>query len=100
LVTLEHLYGARARRVRALAEPGGPLPLAVVDDRVLDRALEVAGLMAERGLHGGAKPMDLAIAAAAEASRLTLLHYDADFDRIASVTNQPTEWVAPAGSLD
>jgi predicted nucleic acid-binding protein len=44
--------------------------------------------------------VDLVIAAAAEAAALTVLHYDDDYDRIASVTGQPTEWVAPAGSLD
>jgi predicted nucleic acid-binding protein len=44
--------------------------------------------------------MDLIIAAAAEAAGLTVLHYDHDFEHIASVTGQPTEWVSPAGSLD
>jgi predicted nucleic acid-binding protein len=56
--------------------------------------------MAEAGLHRHAKPMDLIIAAAAESADLTVLHSERDFDRIASVTAQPTEWVAPAGSLD
>ena len=27
------------------------------------------------------------------------LHYDADYDRIAAITGQPTEWVAPKGTL-
>ena len=44
--------------------------------------------------------MDLVIAAAAEAAGLSVLHYDSDYDRIAAVTNQPTEWIAPLGSLD
>jgi predicted nucleic acid-binding protein len=44
--------------------------------------------------------MDLIIAAAAEAAELTVLHYDRDFDHIASVTGQPTEWIAHPGSLD
>ncbi len=48
----------------------------------------------------GRKVSDLLIAAAAEARGLTVLHYDADFDRIASVTGQSCEWVAPAGSVD
>jgi hypothetical protein len=43
---------------------------------------------------------DLLIAAAAEADSLTVLHYDADFDRIAAVTGQRSEWVVPAGSID
>ena len=64
------------------------------------RALHVAGVMAASGLHRGAKPVDLVIAAAAEAAGLAVLHYDDDYDRIASVTRQPVEWVAPAGSLD
>jgi predicted nucleic acid-binding protein len=56
--------------------------------------------MAAAGLHRGAKPVDLVIAAAAEAAGLTVLHYDDDYDRIARVTRQPMEWVARAGSLD
>ena len=43
---------------------------------------------------------DLLIAAAAESQGLTVLHYDADFDRIAAVTGQPCEWIAAAGSID
>ena len=29
----------------------------------------------------------------------TVLHYDADYDRIADITNQPVRWIAPRGSL-
>jgi hypothetical protein len=28
-----------------------------------------------------------------------VLHYDADFDRIADVTGQTSEWVVPKGSV-
>ncbi len=31
---------------------------------------------------------------------MTVLHYDADYDRIGAVTGQPTEWVVPAGTAD
>ena len=48
----------------------------------------------------GRKVSDLLIAAAAEANGLTVLHYDADFDRISAVTGQRCEWVVPAGSID
>jgi len=30
---------------------------------------------------------------------VTVLHYDADYDLIASVTGQPVDWVVPRGSL-
>jgi hypothetical protein len=39
------------------------------------------------------------IAAAAESSSLTVLHYDADFELIASVIELSHEWVVPRGSL-
>ena len=65
----------------------------------MDRALEVMESMASDG-HRGAKPVDFVIAAAAELSGLAILHYDSDFARIAAVTGQATEWVAPPGSLD
>lgn len=45
------------------------------------------------------KIADLIIAAAAEAAGATVWHYDADYERIAAVTGQPTEWIAPRGSL-
>jgi predicted nucleic acid-binding protein len=38
-------------------------------------------------------------AATAELRGLTVLHYDKDFETIASVTGQPTQWLAPPGSL-
>jgi hypothetical protein len=37
--------------------------------------------------------------AAAESAGLIVLHYDADYDRIAAVTGQPVEWVVPRGSV-
>lgn len=63
------------------------------------RARQVQRLLAARHQRGRKVP-DLLIAAAAEARNLRLLHYDADFDRIAAVTGQACEWVVPAGSAD
>jgi len=63
------------------------------------RARQVQRLLAAKHQRGRKVP-DLLIAAAAEAGNLTVLHYDADFDRIAVVTGQPCEWVVPAGSVD
>ena len=63
------------------------------------RARQVQRLLASKHQRGRKVP-DLLIAAAAEANDLTVLHYDADFDRIASVTGQRVEWVVRAGSVD
>jgi predicted nucleic acid-binding protein len=42
---------------------------------------------------------DLLIAAVAERHRLTVVHYDADFELIAALTGQPAQWVVPRGSV-
>lgn len=63
------------------------------------RALQVQRLLAQRSQRGRKIP-DLLIAAAGEEHSLTVLHYDADFDIIAAATGQPTQWVAPAGTVD
>jgi predicted nucleic acid-binding protein len=63
------------------------------------RARQVQRLLATKHQRGRKVP-DLLIAAAAESRGLTVLHYDADFDRIAAVTGQSCEWIAPAGSVD
>ena len=77
-----------------------PWPRATIDQDVMDRAFEVQGALAVEGLHRTVKLGDLFIAAAAERARLVVLHYDRDFDRIAAITGQPTEWVAPPGIVD
>jgi predicted nucleic acid-binding protein len=63
------------------------------------RARQVQRLLAARHQRGRKVP-DLLIAATAESHDLAVLHYDADFDRIAAVTGQASEWVVPAGSVD
>lgn len=77
-----------------------PWPRATIDQDVLDRAFEVQGALAAEGLHRTVKLGDLIIAAAAERAQLVVLHYDRDFDRIAAITSQPTEWVVPPGTAD
>jgi len=63
------------------------------------RARQVQRLLANRGLEGRKVP-DLLVAAAGEATDRIVLHYDADFDHIAGVTAQPTEWVVSRGTID
>jgi len=65
----------------------------------MSRALEVHRMLADRSQHRNFRLPDLIIAATAEEHGATVLHYDADYDRIAAVTGQPVEWVAARGSL-
>lgn len=56
-------------------------------------------MLAERSQHRAVPLPDLLVAACAERAELTVLHYDADFDRIAALTNQPSQWIVPRGSV-
>lgn len=62
-------------------------------------ARDVQTALVARGQHRGVSVADLLVAAVARAEGLVVLHYDADFDLIADVTGQPTEWVVPRGTL-
>jgi predicted nucleic acid-binding protein len=81
----------------AIRQERSAWPYVAMDQRVLDRAVEVQDALANRSQQRGAKIADLLIAAAAEAAGLVVLHYDHDFDLIASVTHQPVEWIVPVG---
>lgn len=99
-VDLETVYNARSRDAANHVYRRRLMLDVPITTAIMDRSLDVAVEMAETGLHRHAKPMDLIIAAAAESVELTILHYDSDFDHIASVTGQSTEWIAHPGSLD
>ena len=65
----------------------------------IHRSLQVQRLLAQRSQRGRKIP-DLLVAAAAEELGVVVLHYDADFDLISSVTGQRCEWVVPAGTVE
>lgn len=69
-------------------------------DEIWTRATQVQCELINSSQHRSVKLPDLLIAAIAERHGVTVLHYDADFDRIAKVTGQPTHWVVPAGEAD
>ncbi|MET9488259.1 PIN domain-containing protein [Nocardia sp. NPDC006630] len=71
-----------------------------VNESIADRAREVQLLMARHGHHRAAGIVDLLTAAVAEYHGAVLVHYDADFEHIATVTRQPHIWVVPQGSID
>lgn len=100
IVDLEVLYSARnheehqrARQRRELAYAKAPLT-----DEVFCRAIDIQGELAKSGRHRVPIP-DLLVAAAAEAAGMIVLHYDSDYDLIAEVTEQVSEWVVPRGSV-
>ncbi|MEV5933836.1 PIN domain nuclease [Streptomyces sp. NPDC093250] len=100
-VELEVLHSARtkadAERIRDEMRGFDWLP---TPDEAWDRALEVQTLLIQAGNWKALSVSDLIIAATAERHGAVVLHYDGDFDMIASVTAQPTAWVVPAGTAD
>lgn len=94
--------GYSARNVREWDELLAALdvlaPVEITADN-FERAKQVQRLLAAKSQRGRKIP-DLLIAAAAESRRLTVLHYDRDFDAIAKVTGQSTEWVVKSGTID
>jgi predicted nucleic acid-binding protein len=57
-------------------------------------------MLTEKGRHRGAGPIDLLVAATAELTGRTLLHYDREIETIAGTTGQAAQWLAPPGSID
>lgn len=101
-VRLEILYSARsADDYDALAEELDALIQIPIGSETYARAHEVQRELAHVGglEHRTVKIADLIIAAAAELSGTVVWHYDEDYDRIAVVTLQRTEWIAPRGTL-
>ena len=101
-VLFELLYSARnAEEYEGIRREFAHYPFVPVDDPVWERALDVNQEMARQGglHHRQVRQPDLLIAAAAERAGIPVLHYDADYDRIAAVTGQETRWVRPRGSL-
>jgi predicted nucleic acid-binding protein len=63
------------------------------------RALDVQAALWRGGRSRAVGFPDLLIAAVAERERVTMLHYDGDYDLIAQVTGQPAHWVVPRGTV-
>jgi len=100
VLELEVLYSARNSADYLALSHGRRVALEWLPTEDVDirRALAVQSELAKRAQHRIAWP-DLVIAAVAERHRVTLLHYDADYDLIGEITGQETEWVVPKGSV-
>lgn len=100
IVDLEVLFSASSPdNYRDTAEALEGMPRAPLDERCVQRALEVQAMLAERSQHRAVPLPDLLVAACAEQSGLVVLHYDADFERIGELTGQRTRWIVPRGSV-
>ena len=97
---LEVGYSARsASEWDRLTAALGVFELVATTSEHVRRAKQVQRLLAANDQRGRKVP-NLLIAAAAESESQIVLRYDADFDRIAAVTGQRSEWIVPAGSID
>ena len=101
-VDLEASYSGRdLGDVRAIAQRRRSLYVVLpISEAIADRARDVQIRMAARGHHRAAGVIDLLTAAVAEHHGAVVLHYDADFEHIASTTGQPHAWIVPRGSID
>lgn len=94
------LLETRAGRVLPAVDPS-ELPLLWITDRAERRAVELQTQLRAAHQHLGVPPLDYLAAAIAEDHGAAILHYDADFDRLASHTDMAVdvEALAPLGSL-
>jgi len=101
VVELEVLYSARSEvdLIATRSRRAAAFPRIAMSEKDFVRAEDVMAQLARKGQHRAVSLPDLLIAAVAERARLVVLHYDADYDLIATVTGQEVEWVAPRGSL-
>lgn len=99
VVDLEILYSSRGlAEYEAVLEERRSLDRAPITPAVMAKAVELQHELARSGHHRVPIP-DLVISAAAHEAMLIVLHYNADFERIADAGGARHEWVAPRGSL-
>jgi predicted nucleic acid-binding protein len=102
MVELEVRYSSRSpaghqRRRQQLRDGFESLSM---PDEVWQRAIEVQAELARSSAHRGAALPDLLIAATAERHGVAVLHYDHEYDLIASVTGQSVVWVVDRGTAE
>jgi hypothetical protein len=91
---LEVGFSARSAdelRTSMSTAPLASMPVEYVTPTIEDRSVEVQMSLADRGRHRAPSIPDLLVAATAEATGLTVLHLDKDFDIIAELTGQAVE---------
>jgi predicted nucleic acid-binding protein len=99
LLEIGHTARSKADHARSQQSVLQRLQSVYASPRSERRALEVQHRLMERGHHRSVRLPDLLVAAVAETEGLTVMHYDADFDRISDITGQPSTWVVEAGTI-
>lgn len=101
MVELEVRYSATSHEeyVAVSADRRAGFEWVPMPDEMWTRALDLQHELSTRGQLRTVRFPDLLVAATAERHRLTVLHYDRDFDLIAEVSDLRAEWVAPPGSV-
>lgn len=94
------LLETRAGRELPAVDPS-ELPLLWISERAERRATELQRQLRAAHQHLGVPPLDYLVAAIAEDHGAAILHYDADFERLAGHTDlaAAVEPLAPLGSL-
>jgi len=94
------LLETRAGRELPAVDPG-ELPCLWISERAERRATELQHQLRAAHEHLGMPPLDYLVAAIAEDHGASILHYDADFERLAANTDLAVavEPLAPLGSL-
>ena len=97
ITRLEFGFSARNADEWVANETSAPMklmPTEYMTPSIETRALDVQRLLAQKGQHRAASIPDLLVAASGEMASLTILHFDKDFDLIAEITGQKSEWLA------
>lgn len=97
----ESFYSARSPRELAQlrVERRATFEYIPTNDEHWQRALEAQFELAASGRHRSVGIADLLTATLAEAHRLTVIHYDSDFETAATVLDFQHRWVAAPGTL-
>jgi predicted nucleic acid-binding protein len=86
-------------RAREVAQRLQAFEAVAMSAELWQRARELQTLLAAGGDHRRVPPADLLIGAVAEQAEVPLVHYDRDYERIASVSALQQRWLVPHGSL-
>jgi predicted nucleic acid-binding protein len=97
----EALYSARdpAEYERIMTDRSTAYEHLPIDDEHWTLAFRAQHRLAESGRHRAVGIADLLTAVVAAQHRLTIVHYDADFEIAAEVTDVNHRWVAERGTL-